>query len=64
MKFFDKKSERQTWLFILIGMPIGIGILLKKNAGIGLKEIIILAVALLVAIIMLYLIKFISNKKQ
>lgn len=63
MKFFDEKSEKQTWLFILIGIPIGIGILWKKNAGIGLKEIIILCIALLVAVVILYLIKFISNKK-
>lgn len=63
MKFFDKKSERQTWLFILIGIPIGIGILWRKNAGIGLKEIFILFISLLVAVAMLYLIKFISNRK-
>jgi len=63
MKFFDKKSERQTWIFILIGIPIGIAIVWKKNAGIGLKEIIILIISLLVAVAMLYLIKFISNRK-
>jgi hypothetical protein len=61
MKFFDKKTEKQTWLYILFVIPIGILILWKKNDGIGLKEIIILLIAAVVAIGMLYFLKWISN---
>ncbi len=63
MKYFDKKSEKLSWLYILAGIPIGVLILWKSNGSLGVKEIIILAVALLVAIAMLYLIKLISNRK-
>ena len=63
MKYFDKKTEKLSWLYNLAGIPVG-GLILWKNAGsFGVKEIIILAVALLVAIVMLYIIKLISNRK-
>ena len=63
MKYFDKKSEKLSWLYILAGIPIGALILWKNAGSFGAKEIIILAVALLVAIAMLYIIKLISNRK-
>lgn len=62
MKYFDKKTEKQTWLYIFFVIPIGVLILWKKNAGIGLKEIIILLIASVVAVGMLYFIKWISNR--
>lgn len=62
MKYFDKKTEKQTWLYIFFVIPIGVLILWKKNAGIGLKEIIILLIASVVAVGMLYIIKWISNR--
>ena len=63
MKYFDKKTEKLSWLYILAGIPIGALILWKNAGSFGVKEIIIFAVALLVAIVMLYIIKLISNRK-
>ena len=63
MKYFAKKTEQLSWLYILAGIPIGALILWKNAGSFGVKEIIILAVALLVAIVMLYIIKLISNRK-
>lgn len=63
MKYFDKKAEKLSWLNILAGIPIGALVLWKNSGSFGAKEIIILAVALLVAITMLYIIKLISNRK-
>ena len=62
MKYFDKKTEKQTWLYIFFVIPIGVLILWKQNAGIGLKEIIMLLIASVVAVGMLYIVKWISHR--
>ncbi|MGB4413537.1 MAG: hypothetical protein WBI53_01430 [Paludibacter sp.] len=58
MKIFNSKVEKTMWLYILVGIPIGVLILWKHSGTFGLTETIILLFSLAVAVLILYLIKW------
>lgn len=62
MKLFDKKAERTVWIAILTSIPGLLLVLWKYNGEFGLLEVIIACIAFLLAIGMLYGIKWYSNK--
>ncbi|GEP52814.1 hypothetical protein FNO01nite_34860 [Flavobacterium noncentrifugens] len=63
MKLFDRKAEKKIWLAIAASIPIIIYTQWNQNRKFGITEIIITLITLLIAIGILYFLKWYSNKK-
>jgi hypothetical protein len=62
MKLFDKKAERKVWFALLASTPFLIFVLWKENGQFGQTEIIISIITLLIGVVILYFVKWYSNK--
>ena len=63
MELFDKKVERKVWIAIVASIPVVLFVQWKQNGKLGESEIIVTSITLLIAIAILYFVKWYSNKK-
>ena len=63
MKLFDEKAEKKVWIAIIASIPVVLFMQWKQNGTLGKTEIIITLITILIAIGILYFIKWYSNKK-
>jgi hypothetical protein len=63
MNLFDEKSEKKVVIAIIASIPVVLFVQWKQNGTLGKTEIIITLITILIAIGILYFIKWYSNKK-
>jgi hypothetical protein len=63
MKLFDKQAEKRVLVSIILSIPFLCFVLWKQNGEIGITEFIIIVLTLLLAIGVLYLMKWYANKE-
>jgi len=63
MKLFDQKAEKKVWIAIIASIPFVLFVQWKQNGKLGKTEIIITSITILIAIGILYFVKWYSNKK-
>lgn len=62
MKLFNKKAEKRIWLALLYSIPFLFFVLWMKNGKIGLMEVIITTITLIIGILIMYFVRWYSNK--